>query len=232
MATLLEICQDAITGVQDIAKPDTIVGNSSPNAMLLKTCAQDIGRFLERKYSWQALKRSYSFATSEGVTGYDIPEEMRRFSNMTIWSETDEWPLIRVTDKGWRTLKSGITSSGIRFYYSVFNNDINLDPAPGATSFTIVFDYYSKYFCETAGGTGIDRWAADDDVSRLDGNMMTLGIRYRYLARQGLPYEEEKAEFFDAVSDLRADDRPLDKIDVGRTTGEYTVNVPDGAWSL
>ena len=232
MASLLEICQDAIAGVQDNAIPSTIIGNSSPLSMLLKVCAQDVGRSLERAYKWQALKKSYSFATSDGVTAYDVPEEMRRFVNMSIWSATDQWPLINVGHARYRELLSGIVVSSIRFQYEFSANQINLNPAPAADSVNIVFDYFTSYFCETSGGTGLDRWAADTDVSRLDGNLMSLGVRYRYLARQGLPYEEEKAEFLSAISDLRADDQPLSVIDVGVIGQAWPVNVSDGSWGI
>ncbi len=226
--TLLQIVTDAMEGVQDVAVPTSIIGNTSPTAKLLKSCAQDIGRFLERTYSWQALKKEYSFATSAAVTGYDIPEEMRRFANMTIWSDTDEWPLVKVTDSDWRVLQSGGVISALPFRFSVFDNRINLHPAPGADPYTIKFDYYTKYFCESSGGTGQDRWAADNDVCRLDDNLMVLGVRYKYLERNGLPFDEEKASFIEATDSLFTDDRPREMIALGR--GPLTrpvVNVQD-----
>jgi len=232
MSDLLTLCQDAMEGVLDQNIPTTIANNTSPQASLLKRCAQDTGRSLERSFSWQALKRTHSFSTVEDDTDYALPSDLRRIANLTIWSSTDQWPLIHVSDAGWRELKTGITVSGIRFYYSVFNNSINLDPAPGSTSYTIIFDYYSKYFIEDSGGTGKDRWTSDTDVSRLDENLMTLGIRYRYLARNGLPYDEEKAEYMDAYMQLKADDRPMPLIDMAPTPGLWPVNVPDGNWSI
>lgn len=230
--TLLSICTDAMEGVLNVAVPSTIIGNTSPTAKLLKSAAQDTGRFLEREYSWQALKKSYTFATSDGVNAYDIPEEMRRFANMTIWSDTDQWSLRLVGDKGWRTLQSGIIAPSLRFYYSVFANQINVVPTPGTTSYNIVFDYYTKYFCESSSGTGLDRWAADSDVSRLDDNLMVLGVRYLYLQRQGLPFDEEKASFLTACKSLLADDRPREIIDVSVVTQTIPVNISDGSWSL
>lgn len=231
--TLLQICTDAMEGVQDVAVPVTIIGNTSPTAKLLKSCAQDIGRFLERSYSWQALKVEYSFATSEGVTGYDLPEAMRRFANMTVWSETDEWPLVQVPDSDWRVLQSGGVISNLPFRFSVFANRINLHPAPGSTSYTIKFDYYSKYFSEDENGTAQDRWAADTDVSRLDDNLMVLGIRYKYLERNGLPFDEDKASFIEAMDSLYADDRPREMIALGRgPLKRPAINVPDSNWSV
>lgn len=229
--TLLSICTDALEGVQDVAVPSTIAGNTSPTAKLLKSAALDIGRFLEREKSWQELKKSYTFATSNGVTAYDIPEEMRRFANMTLWSETDEWPLIKVSDVDWRALQSGGSSLSLPFRFTVFQNQINIHPAPGADSYTIAFDYYTKYFCESSGGTGQARWLADTDVSRLDDNLMALGVRYKYLERNGQPYEEEKASFIEALDSLFTDNRPREMIALGR--GPLTrpaINIPDSNW--
>jgi hypothetical protein len=230
--TLLSICTDAIEGVQENAVPSTIIGNSSPTAVALRSAALDVGRALERGYKWQALKKEYTFATSEDVTAYDVPEEMRRFINMTIWSATDQWPLVNVSHKRFRELQSGIVVSSIRFQYEFSANQININPAPGADAVNIVFDYHTKYFCESSGGTGQNRWLADSDVSRLDENLMVLGTRYRYLARQGLPYDEEKGDFLSAITDLRADDQPLTIIDVGPVPQGLPVNVADGNWSL
>lgn len=218
-------------GVQDVAVPSSIIGNTSPTAKLLKSAAQDIGRYLERTYNWQDLKQEYSFATSDGVTGYDLPEEMRRFANMTIWSDTDDWPLVKVTDADWRVMQSGGVISSLPFRFSVFNTRINLHPAPGTDSYTIKFDYYSKYFCESDSGTGQDRWLADTDVCRLDDNLMALGVRYKYLERNGLPFDEDKASFIEAADSLFTDDRPREMIALGRgPLHRPPINIPDTNW--
>jgi hypothetical protein len=231
--TLLSICQDAIKGVQSTDTPTTIATNTgNPDAVLLKSCATDIGRALERGYKWQALKREYTFATVNGNADYDFPTDIRRFADLTIWDRDGARPLVKVSNIGFQMLKSGIYVSGVRWYFNVSNDQLNLSPTPSGVV-TMAFNYYSKQFCETAAGAGLDDWASDSDVSRLDDNLMTLGVRYRYLARQGLPYGEEKAEYLAAISDLRADDSPHPIIDVGRIPGyEPQTNVPDGGWSI
>lgn len=233
MGTLLSICQDAIRGVQSTDVPSTIAANTSnPDAVLLKSCASDVGRALERGYKWQALKREYTFATEDGTADYDFPSGIRRFVDMTLWDRDGDRPLVKVNDPTFQALKSGIYVSGVRWFFTVSNDQINLSPTPTAV-YTFAFNYFTKQFCETSGGTGLDDWAADDDVSRLDDNLMTLGVRYRYLARQGLPYTEEKGEYLEAIKDLLADDRPHPIIDVGRIMADpYAVNIPDGGWNI
>lgn len=232
MATLLEICQGAIDGVQDQPRPSTIIGNVAPAAILLKRCASDVGRELERGYKWQTLKREYTFATVASTSDYDFPAGIRRFADLTIWDRSGARPLVKVSNIGFQALKSGIYVSGVRWFFNVSNDQINLSPTPTAV-YTFAFNYYTKQFCETSGGTGLDDWAADTDVSRLDENLMMLGVRYRYLSRQGLPFSEEKAEYLKAITDLLADDTPKGIIDVGRiAAAPRQVNVPDGGWDI
>jgi hypothetical protein len=233
MATLLSICQAAIEGVANTDTPATIVGNSSStDAVLLKRCASDVGRELERGWKWQALEREYTFATVEGTADYDFPSDIRRFSDLTVWDRTGARPLVRVSNISFQALKSGIYVSDVRWYFKVSANRINLNPTPSEVV-TIAFNYYTRQFCETAAGTGLDDWTNDSDVPRLDDHLMILGIRQRYLARQGLPFAEEKAEYLKAISDLRADDTPKGVIDVGRIPTEPAeINVPEGSWVL
>jgi hypothetical protein len=233
MATLLGICQAAVEGVLNApSTPQTIVGNSSPDAVLLKRCASDVGRELERGWKWQVLEREYTFATVDGTADYDFPDDIRRFSDLTVWDRTGARPLVRVSNISFQALKSGIYVSDVRWYFKVSANRINLNPTPSEIV-TIAFNYYTKQFCETSGGTGLDDWAADTDVSRLDDHLMMLGVRQRYLARQGLAFAEEKAEYLKAISDLRADDSPKGIIDVGRIPSQPAeINVPEGSWTL
>lgn len=232
MATLLSICQDAAKGVQSIATPGTIATNSSADATLLMSAATDIGRKLARRFKWQELKNPYTFATVDGTADYDFPPDLRRFADMTIWDETQARPLVKLNDVHFRTLKSGIYVPAVRTYFTVSRNQINMTPTPTSVV-NITFDYYSRQYCEDAGGTGLDRWTNDTDVARLDEDLFILGTRYRYLARHGLPYAEEKDEFLEACSDLLADNQPRGVIDVSRIWGEAEeTNVPEGGWNL
>lgn len=232
MGTLLSICQAAIEGVANTPTPSFITENPAPDARLLRRCASDIGRALERGYKWQALKREYTFDTVDTVADYDFPAGIRRFADLTIWDRSSGRALVKVSNIGFQALKSGIFVSDVLWYFNVSNNQINLNPVP-SSAVTIAFNYYTKQYCEDASGTGLDQWTNDTDVSRLDDNLMELGVRYRYLARQGLPYAEEKADYLAAISDLIADDTPKTIIDVGTIPMcPPEINVPEGSWGI
>ena len=223
--TLLSICQNAIGGILNYEAPASIVGNSAPEAVLLLNCASHTGRDLERGYKWQALKRPYSFNTVGGVAAYSLPSDMRRFANLTFWSNTDRWPLLQASNATWRQITSGVYLSGIRFFFSVFQSKLNLNPTPSSV-IVIAYDYYSKQFCTAADGvTGQTDWVLDTDRPVLDAELMTLGVRYKFKARHGLPFPEERGDYFAALNDLLADDTPKPVIDVGVIRRE-TYNLP------
>lgn len=232
MATLLEICEAAIEEIGGFQTPSSIIGNNNPDARLLKRCASRTGRELERGYKWQELRIEYTFNTADGTSAYDFPTDIRRFANLTFWSDSDDWPLVKVSNIDWRALNSGITIAGIIYYFDIFGSQIHLTPTPSSIR-AIDFDYYSKQFCEDSGGTGQDDWQADDDVFRLDDDLAILGTRYHFLARKRLPYAEEKADYLQAIKDLQADDTPKPVIDMaGGTRGLPYPRVPDGSWNV
>lgn len=232
MATLLSICQAAAEGVLATSVPATIVGNQAADARLLKSSATDVGRKLARRFNWQQLKRNYTFATVNGTANYDFPSDLRRFANMTIWDRDGDRPLWKVDDVTFQALQSGVYVPALRWYFTVSQDQINLQPVP-TSAYTIAFDYYTRQYCETDLGVGLDAWAADTDVPRLDEDLFILGTRYRFLARHGLPYAEEKEEFLEAATDLLADNQPRSVIDVSRIwTDDREINVPEGSWNL
>lgn len=234
MATLLEIVQAASEEINEFATPSTIFGNSDPEAIRLKRAALRMGRELESEYKWQRLRTEYTFNTVDGTTAYDFPSDIRRFANITFWSADDNWPLINVSNVGWRELNSGINVSGVLYYFSIFGNKINLHPEPDSVD-RIDFDYYSKNYCTDSGGTSKEAFTADSDIFLLDEDLGVLGTIFHYLKRKRLPYGEEKAEYLERISHMQADDTPSPILDVSRaplSIGWPYSQYPDGSWDV
>lgn len=231
--TLLAICQEVVEGVKDIGTPSTIIGNSAPEAVLLKRMATKVGRELERSYNWQALKREYDFTTT-GDADYDPPSDLRRFVPLTGWDQTGSRPLVPANSIGFQALKSSIIVAGITYYFSYSQGQLHFSPVPPA-GLDFAINYYSSQFIDTSASddTGLDDWTADTNVCRLDGDLMVLGVTYRYLARQGAPFSEEKADYLQAIADLQYDDTPAPLIDTGPSPPVLPIGqIPDGNWNL
>lgn len=212
--TLLEIAQDAIRDVKGYNVPTTIVGNDTDDAAVqLLRAATKVGRELATKLHWQALHTEYTFATVNGTANYDLPTDYQAFVNLTTWDRTNDWEFLGpATPKIWQTLQSATVSAGVRYWWRVANNTIQIYPTPTEAR-TIVFEYRSRYYAKTSGGTAIEDWAADTDVSRIDGELMTLGTTYYFMKSEGLPCIEEKQAYGQAMLDYQADDTPKPRVD-------------------
>ncbi len=228
MGTLLSLCQDALEGVDGFDIPTTIIGNNDPTAVLLKSAARQVGRELVRDYKWQNLKSATSFTTSDTVIGYSVPTDFQRFANLTFWNTDEQQPLIGPLNSiGWASLTRGIYVLGIRFAFHMSGGFINLTPTP-TSAVTIGYDYYSKNFCTSSGGTPQSDWLADGDLWRLDDDIAVLGIRSKFKARKGLPFAEEKADYMTAVASMQFDDTPKPLVDLsGVPRGRYD-GIPEG----
>lgn len=234
MASLLETCEAAIEEIGGFDVPSSIFGNSDPDAIHLKRAAMRAGRELETEYVWQALRTEYTFDTENGTSAYDFPEDIRRFANVTFWSDDDDWPLIKVSNIDWRALNSGINVSGIIYYFDVFGNQIHLHPEPTNIR-KIDFDYYSKYYANSSGGTAKEEFDDDNDTFRLDDDLLLLGTIFHFLKRKRLPYAEEKAEYLERIKHLRADQSPKPVINMSQGAlrgGLPYPRVPDGSWNV
>lgn len=225
--TLKTLCQDAISEIGTFDVPETFFGNTDNTAKQCRTLATAVGKALARKYHWQVLQTSYTFATTSGTASYDLPSDFGRFSNLTFWDRTNYWEVRGpATPTQWQTLNSSVVSLVPRKVFRIAADQFVIYPTPSSTD-TIAYDYQSKNWCEDSGGTAQSAFAADDDVSKIDEELIKLGVKYRFLSAKGRPYGEEKEEFDAYLSALRADDEPHQVIDFGQTQFDVYENVPN-----
>ncbi len=228
--TLLEICQDAISDVKGYFIPTTIVNNDDDAAVQLLRAARKTGRELATKVRWQALLAEHTFSTVAATQNYSLPSDYQAFANLTTWDRTNDWELLGpATPRIWQTLQSATISAGVRYWWRVAGNSIQIYPTPTTVN-SLVFEYYSRYYCTSSGGTAQQDWAADADLSRIDGELMTLGVSYYFKKSEGLPFSEEKADYLSAILDYQSDDKPKAQVDFAMGVnfpGPFLANIPD-----
>lgn len=198
--TLLSICQE-VTDDIGLAKPTIIVGNSDETARRLLAQSQSALKSLGKAHNWLSLVTEYTFSTADGTDDYALPSDFSRLENQTLWDRSNFEELRGpLTPQEWQEYKSSILASTITTWkkYRIRNVSGNvrfsLHPTPDAIE-TLVFEYVSKNFCESAGGTGQSVWEADTDVGVIDEDLLFLGTRWRMMRRLGISYEEERIEY-------------------------------------
>lgn len=198
--TLLSICQDVANDI-GIASPTLIVGSSEETAKRLLSQSKAALKSLGKAYNWLSLQTEYTFSTVVDQEDYDLPSDFDRLINDTLWDRTNFEELRGpLSPQQWQEYKSSVLASTVTTWkkYRIRNVSgtvkFSIHPTPDAVE-SLVFEYVTQNFCETAGGTGQATWQADTDVGIVDEDLIFLGTRWRMMRRLGMSYEEEKAEY-------------------------------------
>lgn len=208
MATLLAICGDALKENGQFQVPSTIVGSSNPLSIQLLALANRAGRTLAYDHDWQVLLATHTFPTVASTGTYSLPTDFHRFVNMTQWDRTATEQMVGPIDpRMWEALRSGdLVGASVESYFRVAGGVFAIYPTPTAVA-TIAFQYFSKYWI-----SGKEAFSADSDEPLIDADLITLGVRYRFLASKGLPYAEEKLEYERRRDSLQAADGGKDVV--------------------
>lgn len=233
--TLLVIIQDAANEV-GVDAPDTVIGNTDPNVVRLLALSNRGGKALARRYPWQELTKEFTHTTLAAESQGLVESIMPGFNwdvYHTIWNRTlqqsVDGPLF---PREWQHLKAmGI--SGPYPQFRIREKTLRCIPTPTAGQ-TFAGEYVSRYWCQSSGGTGRDRWAADDDTGVLNEDLLTLDLIWRWKASQGLAYAEEKQEAEIQINQAMAVNGSNRILNLEGDTDEFPFGVvaPPGNWSL
>jgi hypothetical protein len=225
--TLLTIVRDACdrTGV---ARPTTVVSATDATARRLLALANEEGRQLAR-LNWPILRKEQTFtSTATEAQTNAIPADWGRFVDGTFWNRTAQRPLLGpLSPQEWQDLKAH-AGSGVTDSFTYRGSDILILPTATAGQ-TMAFEYYSKNWCESSGGTDQSAWAADTDVGILNENLMAMGLAWRFQRASGLAWQESYAVYDAEVRMSLAQSQPSGVISMARRPrmGMPGVYVPD-----
>lgn len=240
--------------------PTVTTGNTTSNSAVITnipdTSAIAAGRFMcsgngvpvaarvsSVDSSTQVTLSMRATATATGITlsftqdSYELPTDFDRFIDQTGWDRTNRWSLLGPDSPQidqWH--RSGIVTTGPRRHFRQIGTSYayRLWPPPSSsdTPFAIVFEYISKNWCASSGGTGQSVWSADTDVPLLDENMFILGGKWRFLQAKGLEYAPHQREYLDYVDRCKAKDGGASILRMSSHSydGMNPAFVPDGNW--
>lgn len=229
--SLLTICQDALKGISGFATPTTFYGSSDLTAELAVALANESGKDLEKEIRWQELITEYTFSTVAGTATYALPSGFRAFANMTQWDRTNQWRMTGpISSIVYQWLKSGISvASTTNKFFMIRGSLFTIYPTPTAVE-TIAFDYYSKnWINKQSDSTYVAAWTADADTARLDEDLITADLKWRFLQAKGMPFETEYLRYETIKDLLVADNGGRNMINLGsnRQTSRMNGGLPD-----
>ena len=200
--SLLTICENVAAEV-GIAQPASIVNSLDPNAIKLLRLANQSGRELARYHDWQSLTTSFTFTSVATQVQTDLlPTDFGRFVyNADIWDRTSNQRLVGPTPhRIWSQLLNGVTG-GVAGWWRLIAGQLNILPVMAA-GHTVAFDYVSRNWAASSGGTAQATFQADTDVCRIIANtgetigedLIELEMTWRWRKTLGLPqYAEDMA---------------------------------------
>ena len=197
--SLITICQDTASAL-GLRQPATIAGSSDLTAQILFRLANEAGRHLKGYHDWQNLivqKTFTSLATQEqtnalpstGAAQYD-----RMVYNAEVWNRTSNqrfWG--PMPQRYWERLASGLVTAGAPGYWRIIGNQLNILPVMTAGQ-TIAFEYITKNWCQSSGGTGQTAFAADTDTAKIDEELFVLEMVWRFRKSRGFAQYAEDME--------------------------------------
>lgn len=223
--SLLTLVQE-VAGSLNLPQPASVVGNTDPDAILFLNLAKREGRELARRHDWQKLVVEHTQASLAAVTQTALPAAFDHLTpDVEIWNRsTDTRYLGPVSSSEWVRLNTGI-SGGVTGWWRLIGGALNIYPAPTAGQ-TIAFEYISKNWCASSGGTGQATWAADSDTGVISEELMALGLTWRWLRAKGMDYAEEMATYERELEKAASRDRGIRIMAVGKTNAEDYPPVP------
>jgi hypothetical protein len=194
--SLLSICQDAAKEI-GFPAPASVIGASDANTQQLLRLANKEGNILSRK-PWEALVSEHTFLLATGDQDYALPADFRRIIPTTTWNRDNKRIVINpVTSQEWQFLKGWTTINGLNLRARIRNGEMEFEQTIDAAENgkTIAFEYISTYWAESSGGTDQTSFLVDTDVSKIDEEIMTQGVVWRFKKAKGLDWQSDYAEY-------------------------------------
>jgi len=231
--TLLEICQDVAYEV-GFPAPSSIVNNNDIVAQQLYRLANREGEILSI-YPWQTLVTEAEFTLATGDQDYDlttIAPGYRYIIPSTTWNRDNKRIVLNpVTSQEWQFLKGWTTISGLNLRARIRANALEFEQTITAADNgkTIAFEYISAKWAETSAGAPQHKFQADDDIARIDAEVITQGVVWRFKKAKGLEWQEDYAEYKNSVSKFKANNGGSRTLNMGKGQfgGELGVNLSD-----
>lgn len=231
--SLLTIVQTACD-LCGLPRPTIVAGSSDTQSRRLLALAKIEGQALYKRHRWTALITEASLTTlaaeDQGLVETIAPG-FAWLINETTWNRTTQNQLGSLSPQEWQMQKAR-TFSGPYFNFRVKAKHLYMLPVPTAGQ-SVKFEYGSRYWCQTSGGTGQETWGADTDTGVLDEGLMTLGLRWRVLQADGLDYGEAFRSYEMEVAQAMARDGVNPVLSMGGNEAPVRgVRAPDGSWNL
>lgn len=235
--TALSICQNAAARL-GLASPSVVFSSTDEQVKQLRNLMNMEGKTLAKRAAWTKLTTEKTFTTVAAASQTSsVASDFGWYINETMWNRTTDRPIIGpVSPAQWQAFQAIGLASAPDAYFRFFGTgtaSIYIYPTPTASQ-TAAYEYVSKNWCESSGGTDQDAFALDSDVGILDEELITLGIIWRFLKAKGFDYGEDFRTYEIEVGKAIGRDGGKPRLDIrgGHSEPRYRGNIPESSWNL
>lgn len=209
----------------------------STNKNLIQLCRmlKGLGQDLLRDYPWTHLQTRYTFPTVNGTASYALPTPFGRIIDGTAWNQSDDMPMIGpLSPQVWEMVQATGNTAGLDQSFRIFGDLFYISPTPSSAE-TIGYQYQSRYWVDSGGGTTPDSETPTDGADSLffDRRLLIAGLKIYFKAEKGFDAGWAKAQLDAAVARARSADGAAPVLTLSRGSGMRFVdqaNIPDSGW--
>ena len=217
-----------------IQAPDAVFSSVNQEIVQMRTLLNQEGKELNRRVDWQSLMMETSFTSVAQETQTSaVPADFDHYIADTMFDRTENRKIAGpLNSYEWQREKSGPVYTSVYHAFRIRGNNILITPNPTAGN-SIYYEYISNKWAEDSSGTDKVRFTADDDVSRLDEEIMTLGVIWRFQKAKGLDYSESFRSYELMIQQVAARDESAPVLSLSRglvSRRYYDANIKDGNW--
>lgn len=230
--TLLSVIQDASAEL-NLNVPTSVIGSTDTLVIqLLALAKRDVTDLLYR-FDWQALTIETSFSSVATQVQTALPSDFLRLINETMNNRTQHWRVLGpLTPQEWQRRLSLGAQVGVVNSFRIYGNTIYFYPVPPAGN-SIYYEYITNKAITANDGSFKATLTADTDTFRIDENIVTLGVKWRFLKAKGLDYSEEFRSYESALESVFGADGARGPVDMTGTVIDWTIPaLPDGSWNI
>ena len=234
--TVLSLIQSAARRI-GVGRPSVAMTATDATVGLLVELAQEEGKQLARYGDWRVLRKEKTFttvATEDQSSASPIPTDLDAFIDETFWNRNARRRLYGPFDsEQWQAWKATSTFP-ILDSFTLRGTSWLMDPIVAAGQ-TIAYEYRSKNWCQSAGGTAQSAWALDTDTGILSEDLMALGVIWRFRQNRRMEWQTDFDKYVFQVESALAIDRPRKIINLahgGPIRRFPAIAIPEGSWNV
>lgn len=166
-------------------------------------------------------------------TKYTMPSDYDRQIDRTHWDKTQHWEMLGPENaQQWEWLTSGYISTGPRVRYRIFGGYFQIWPAQG-TEHLLGFEYLSKNWANSSGGTAQSSFTADTDTCIYPDRLMVLGLKLKYFSVKGFDVTDYRRDYEAQLSMAKSDDAGSKSLSFAPRPSNVLIswsNIPDSGY--